>query len=143
MSKNAVGLAAGAFLAVIVCVFLAGASNQPGRPAVPVQVEVQQSDYGVEPAQSDTSKAIDMVERVAIQSQQATQDQLARMDAKLDKIIEKLASLEKQNSSLGRRLAAVEQRLGVVPATSAAPTSTQTPTPTSTAQVAQPTKLAN
>ena len=135
MSKNGVRIAAAGILAVVVCLLLGGAANRGERPPVEVQV---QSDYGVEPAQSDAGRAIDMAERVALQGQQVTQDQLARIDAKLDKVLEKLEAMEKQSGNLGRRLGAIEQRLGIVPAAPAAGGQPQQVAPLP--QVAQPAK---
>ncbi len=122
-------------LAVAICLFLSGSSVRPDGRQVEVQV---QSDYGVEPAQTDAGRAIDMAERVATQGQQATQDRLASIDAKLDKILDKLAAMEKQSGNLGKRLGAIEERLGIVQP-SAIPAGATLPA--SQPQVTQPAKL--
>jgi hypothetical protein len=141
MSKKSVRLAAGGILAVAICLLLSGSSVRPDGRQVEVQV---QGDYGVEPAQTDAGKAIDMAERVALQGQQATQDQLARIDAKLDKVLDKLAAMEKQSGNLGKRLGAIEQRLGMVPPQQALPTGAAQPgLPVPQPQVAQPAKPVN
>lgn len=136
MSKNSTVMlvVAGIFVGAV-CVLVFGAPNRP-IPQPTYQVEVQ-SDYGVDPVQSDSSKALDLADKVVSQTGQATLDQLASINAKIDKVLDKLDAMDKQNASLARRLSVIEKQLGI-----AAPAPTPqaaTPAP----QVPQPAKPAN
>jgi hypothetical protein len=128
MSKNSVVMVvvAGIFVTAV-CVLVFGAPNRP-NPQPTYQVEVQ-SDYGVDPVQSDSSKALDLADKVVSQSGQATLDQLASVSAKLDRVLEKLDAIDKQNASLGKRLAAIEKHLGITAPAAATPPAAPAPAP--------------
>jgi hypothetical protein len=113
----------GVLLTVAALLLLMGRSalSDGRKPEVQVQTE-----YNVGQYQSDTAKAIDMAERVALQNQQTTTVQLARIEAKLDKLAETLSAMDK-------RLAAIEQRLGIAP-------SPATPVPADSSQPAKSTR---
>jgi hypothetical protein len=131
-------LVAGIVAVVAVCVLVSAQTDRPGYPRP--QVEVQTSDYGVEPAQSDAARAIDMAEKVALQGQQLTQSQLISMDAKLDKIAASLAAMDKQMSVLNKRLANIEQKLGIAQPT---PQATAPAPAAQTTRPVQPAKPGN
>jgi hypothetical protein len=140
MSKTNMRLIAAGVLAVAVCLLVPGFAARPGVPPVEVQV---QSDYGVDPAQTDASRAIDMAERVAMGGQQATQDQLTQISGKLDAILDKLTATEKQMASLSKRMGAIEQRLGMVPPPPPVTVNPQPVVPAPQPQLAQPAKPVN
>jgi hypothetical protein len=119
-------LAAGGIILLAVCFLL------PGSPALSEgrQPEVQvQTEYNVGPAPTDASRAIDMAERVTMQNQQMTQVQLMRIEAKLDRLTDRINSLD-------MRLAGIERHLGILPPPPPVPSSppipaTQPPAPQS------------
>ena len=83
--------------------------------ATPRRAEVEvQTEYTIDGYQTDAARAIDMAERVATQSQQSNQLQLARIEAKLDRLMETAAGIDKQLVRLDMRLAAIEKHLGIV-----------------------------
>jgi hypothetical protein len=114
-------LVAGGMILLAICLLL------PGSPALSEsrQPEVQvQTEYNVGPAPTDAGRAIDMAERVAMQNQQTTQVQLMRIEAKLDKLADRINSLD-------QRLAGIERHLGIVPPPPPVPSSSSGSAPRS------------
>jgi hypothetical protein len=98
-------LAAGGIVLLVICMLLPGSPALSDGRGPDVQV---QTEYNVGPVQTDASRAIDMAERVMMQNQQMAAAQLARIEAKLDKLTERIISVD-------NRLAGIEQHLGIVP----------------------------
>jgi hypothetical protein len=122
-SKSIFKFAAWGIILLAICFLLPGspALSEGRRGGIQVQPEIQvQTDYGIDPAPTDASRAIDMAERVTTQNQQMTQVQLMHIEEKLDKLTDKINSLD-------QRLAGIERHLGIVPPSPPVPSSSPVP----------------
>jgi len=83
----------------------AGEINYEVQPQVAVP-------YGYTPTMH-ASRLMDILERLLVQSQQVTFNQLTSMDSTLKTIMQKLEAIEKSNAELSQRLSRVETALGI------------------------------